>query len=188
MDLKGADFQKRLVWRTNEGFNVQPFYRREDLKDLKAVDSLPGEFPFVRGNKKDNNLWFVRQDINAEDAKVYSIYVDGEDAYFQACRTVDGKYWIRDAGMNDNHVIIKTTEAKEIKVTMSPTPAPKYSVGFDDVNDATWETDLSDLQWAMNVVEHSSCFILPHTSTFEPKDLLKISKVDIAPLFGSLAP
>ena len=69
VDLKGADFQKRLVWRTNEGFNVQPFYRREDLKDLKAVDSLPGEFPFVRGNKKDNNLWFVRQDIDAEDAK-----------------------------------------------------------------------------------------------------------------------
>ena len=69
VDLKGADFQKRLVWRTNEGFNVQPFYRREDLKDLKAVDSLPGEFPFVRGNKTDNNLWFVRQDIDAQDAK-----------------------------------------------------------------------------------------------------------------------
>ena len=68
VDLQGADFQKRLVWRTNEGFNVQPFYRREDLKDLKAVDSLPGEFPFVRGNKKDNNLWFVRQNINVEDA------------------------------------------------------------------------------------------------------------------------
>ena len=69
VDLKGADFQKRLVWRTNEGFNVQPFYRREDLKELKAVDSLPGEFPFVRGNKTDNNLWFVRQDIDAQDAK-----------------------------------------------------------------------------------------------------------------------
>ena len=69
VDLKGADFQKRLVWRTNEGFNVQPFYRLEDLKDLKAVNSLPGEFPYVRGNKKDNNLWFVRQDIKVDDAK-----------------------------------------------------------------------------------------------------------------------
>jgi len=69
VDLKGADFQKRLVWRTNEGFNVQPFYRREDLKDLKAVDCLPGQFPFVRGNKTDNNLWFVRQNIIVEDAK-----------------------------------------------------------------------------------------------------------------------
>lgn len=69
VDLKGADFNKRLVWRTNEGFNVQPFYRREDLKNLKAVDSLPGEFPYIRGNKKDNNLWFVRQNIDASDLK-----------------------------------------------------------------------------------------------------------------------
>ena len=69
IDLKGADFQKRLVWRTNEGFNVQPFYRREDLKDLKTPDALPGEFPFVRGNKKDSNEWYVRQNIVVEDAK-----------------------------------------------------------------------------------------------------------------------
>ena len=69
VDLKGADFQKRLVWRTNEGFNVQPFYRREDLKDLKTPDSLPGEFPFVRGNKKDSNAWYVRQNIVVDDVK-----------------------------------------------------------------------------------------------------------------------
>ena len=67
VDLKGADFQKRLVWRTNEGFNVQPFYRREDLKDLKTPDALPGEFPFVRGNKKDSNVWYVRQNIVVDD-------------------------------------------------------------------------------------------------------------------------
>ncbi|MBR1414672.1 MAG: methylmalonyl-CoA mutase small subunit [Prevotella sp.] len=69
VDLKGADFQKRLVWRTNEGFNVQPFYRREDLKDLKTPDALPGEFPFVRGNKKDTNAWYVRQNIVVSDPK-----------------------------------------------------------------------------------------------------------------------
>ena len=69
VDLKGADFQKRLVWRTNEGFNVQPFYRREDLKDLKTPDALPGEFPFVRGNHKDNNTWYVRQNIAVSDVK-----------------------------------------------------------------------------------------------------------------------
>ena len=67
VDLKGADFQKRLVWRTNEGFSVQPFYRREDLKDLKTPDALPGEFPFVRGNKKTDNQWYVRQNIKADD-------------------------------------------------------------------------------------------------------------------------
>ena len=68
VDLKGADFNKRLVWRTNEGFNVQPFYRREDVLKLKTPDSLPGEFPFVRGNKKDDNTWYIRQDIHVDDA------------------------------------------------------------------------------------------------------------------------
>lgn len=68
VDLKGADFQKRMVWRTNEGFNVQPFYRREDVEKLQTPDSLPGEFPFVRGNKKLDNEWYVRQNITANSA------------------------------------------------------------------------------------------------------------------------
>ena len=33
-DLKGADFEKKLVWKTNEGFKVKPFYRQEDLEGL----------------------------------------------------------------------------------------------------------------------------------------------------------
>lgn len=68
VDLKGADFQKRMVWRTNEGFDVQPFYRREDVEKLQTPDSLPGEFPFVRGNKKLDNEWYVRQNITANSA------------------------------------------------------------------------------------------------------------------------
>ena len=70
VDLKGADFQKRLVWKTNEGFSVQPFYRREDVEKLQTPNAMPDEFPFVRGNKKDNNLWYVRQEIDASDAKI----------------------------------------------------------------------------------------------------------------------
>ena len=62
VDLKGADFNKKLVWRTNEGFNVQPMYRAEDIKDLKTTESLPGEYPFVRGTKT-NNDWYIRQEI-----------------------------------------------------------------------------------------------------------------------------
>lgn len=63
-DLKGADFDKKLVWRTPEGFNVQPFYRREDLKGLKTTTSAPGQFPYVRGTKTDNE-WAIRQNICA---------------------------------------------------------------------------------------------------------------------------
>ena len=65
-DLKGADFDKKLVWRTNEGFNVQPMYRAEDIVGLKTTDSLPGEYPYVRGTKC-NNEWLIRQDIFVEN-------------------------------------------------------------------------------------------------------------------------
>ncbi len=68
-DLKGADFDKKLVWRTNEGFNVRPFYRSEDLDSLNYLESQPGEFPYVRGNNAKSNKWFVRQDIKVTDVK-----------------------------------------------------------------------------------------------------------------------
>ena len=57
-DLKGVPFEKKLVWKTGEGFNVNPFYRAEDIEGLKTTESLPGEFPYVRGTKKDND-WKV---------------------------------------------------------------------------------------------------------------------------------
>ncbi|MDR0732551.1 MAG: methylmalonyl-CoA mutase family protein, partial [Dysgonamonadaceae bacterium] len=66
-DLKGVDFEKKLVWRTSEGFNVNPFYRAEDIAGLKAAETLPGAYPYVRGTKKDANSWFVRQDIDVAD-------------------------------------------------------------------------------------------------------------------------
>ena len=73
VDLKGADFQKRLVWRTSEGFSVQPFYRKEDVEKLQTPNALPGEYPFVRGNKKDDNTWYIRQEIDAADASAANI-------------------------------------------------------------------------------------------------------------------
>jgi methylmalonyl-CoA mutase len=65
VDLKGADFDKKLVWRTNEGFNVQPVYRAEDIADLKTTNSLPGEFPYLRGTRTEND-WLTRQEIIGE--------------------------------------------------------------------------------------------------------------------------
>lgn len=68
-DLKGADFEKKLVWKTNEGFSVRPFYRAEDMESISHLNALPGEFPFVRGNQTKTNTWRVRQDICVADVK-----------------------------------------------------------------------------------------------------------------------
>jgi len=49
-DLKGADYEKRLVWRTDEGLKVKPYYRKEDLAGLEGqTDVAPNEYPFARG-------------------------------------------------------------------------------------------------------------------------------------------
>lgn len=63
-DLKGADYEKKLVWRTDEGFNVRPYYRAENLNDINYLDTLPGEFPYTRGTKADNNQWEIVQEID----------------------------------------------------------------------------------------------------------------------------
>ena len=77
-DLKGADYQKKLVWRTMEGFSVQPYYRAEDLKGLKNVGGKAGEFPFVRGTK-DDNTWLIRQDylVKNDFKKANALALDG---------------------------------------------------------------------------------------------------------------
>jgi methylmalonyl-CoA mutase len=52
-DLKGADYEKRLVWRTDEGIPVRPYYRAENLAGLEAqTQTAPGQFPFARGSGK----------------------------------------------------------------------------------------------------------------------------------------
>ena len=77
-DLKGADYQKKLVWRTMEGFSVQPYYRDENLKGLKNVGGKAGEFPFIRGTK-DNNTWLIRQDylVKNDFKKANALALDG---------------------------------------------------------------------------------------------------------------
>lgn len=65
-DLKGADYDKKLVWKTIEGFAVKPYYRAEDLQGLEYLDSNPDQAPYTRGKHADNNVWDIRQDIKAE--------------------------------------------------------------------------------------------------------------------------
>lgn len=68
-DLKGADYNKKLVYRTAEGFQVKPYYRADDLVVIPWTGLQPDEFPYVRGNKAEGNTWLVRQDITVNDVR-----------------------------------------------------------------------------------------------------------------------
>ena len=82
-DLKGADYERKLVWRTGEGFNVRPYYRAESLEGIRFMGSQAGEFPYVRGTRK-HNRWCVHQTVevkcpkeaNAEALKLLDAGVD----------------------------------------------------------------------------------------------------------------
>ena len=66
-DLKGADYERKLIWRTDEGFNVRPYYRAEDLKGIDYLNTLPDTFPYTRGHKSDNNSWEIIQEVKEND-------------------------------------------------------------------------------------------------------------------------
>lgn len=65
-DLKGADYERKLVWRTGEGFNVRPYYRAENLEGIRFLGSQAGEFPFVRGTRP-HNRWRIHQTVEVTD-------------------------------------------------------------------------------------------------------------------------
>ncbi|MDR1667345.1 MAG: methylmalonyl-CoA mutase family protein [Bacteroidales bacterium] len=70
IDLKGADYDKKLVWRTAEGIAVRPYYRSEHLAGLEYLDAVPASFPYVRGKQQDTSgRWRVRQDIGVKEGQ-----------------------------------------------------------------------------------------------------------------------
>ena len=67
-DLKGADYEKKLIWKTPEGISVKPYYRAPDTNGISwLLNNLPGEFPFARGAKKTDNNWEIREEIYEQD-------------------------------------------------------------------------------------------------------------------------
>lgn len=67
-DLKGADYEQNLVWRTDEGIAVRPYYRSEDLAGLQPpIAAIRGHFPFVRGSGAD---WEIDQVGTVKDGAI----------------------------------------------------------------------------------------------------------------------
>ncbi len=66
-DLKGADYNKKLVWRTSEGFEVQPFYVKADTSGLKHIQTYPASFPYLRGKNIDGNRWLINERIEVDN-------------------------------------------------------------------------------------------------------------------------
>lgn len=118
-DLKGVPFEKKLVWRTNEGFNVQPMYRAEDIADMKTTDSLPGEFPYIRGTRTDNE-WLTRQEIIAqslEEANEKAI-----DAISKGVNSIGVKVPKSQVDKSSLETLLKGIDLSKIEINLSTCP------------------------------------------------------------------
>ncbi|MDR1886739.1 MAG: methylmalonyl-CoA mutase family protein [Prevotellaceae bacterium] len=106
-DLKGADYEKKLVWKTPEGFNVRPFYSAANLENLQHLKYAPGVFPYVRGVRCDNN-WKVSQTVepdsrgvSADNSLILSILMKGVNSI---------TYRIGNEGLSDGDFNVLTKE------------------------------------------------------------------------------
>jgi methylmalonyl-CoA mutase len=110
-DLKGADYEKRLVWHTRAGLKVKPYYRREDLLGLEhLLHARPGEFPYTRGTSPTND-WKIREEIDALDL------AEANAAAKKALAAGAGEICFRRAvphTLSDLHVLIDGIESRTV--------------------------------------------------------------------------
>ncbi len=64
-DLKGADYARKLLWQTGEGFSAKPYYRSEDTAGLKQPNAAPGDFPYMRSTRSTPG-WMIREEVVAD--------------------------------------------------------------------------------------------------------------------------
>ncbi len=140
VDLKGADFAKKLVWRTNEGFNVQPFYRKEDLEGLPTLGTMPGQFPYVRGTR-DNNDWLIRQEVAGETPE--EINNNAKHVLDRGCDSISFKF-SREFKAADLATILNGIDIKKVEINIHCCPGfavevAKMLVDYVKVNKAESE-------------------------------------------------
>jgi len=62
-ERKGAS-PDELVWHTPEGIDLKPLYTRADVEQLDLTDTVPGDYPFLRGPRATmyaGQPWTIRQ-------------------------------------------------------------------------------------------------------------------------------
>jgi len=142
LDLKGADYEKKLVWRTNEGIPVRPYYRGENLAGLEYLNVLPGEFPYVRGKNKDANHWQLCQDFTIKNtceanAKALDAIARGADAVgFSVCgkglkQEIDIPALLKDicTGCTPVHFDVGVNSASVLKAVLEDAESKKCGIG-----------------------------------------------------------
>ncbi len=185
-DLKGLPYEK-LIWKSPEGIPVEPVYTRENIETLSGPDSLPGEFPYLRGYSS-GRPWIIGQDITVTDSKdanrqAQKALRGGAEAlgfiypdHPVPCIGMDGLLDNIDLATvpvfleNNLHPYILYTGLKKA-ISASGIPYDKFQgaisfdpLGFLTVHGDYPSTEKDTFQWGKEVMEESDT-IFPHLRT-----------------------
>ncbi len=152
-DLKGKDFEKKLVWKTDEGFSVQPFYTAEDFSENSLLKEQQ-HFPSM--TKRD---WTNYTQISVFDAEQAN-QLASEMVQFGANGIL---FRLNDAQKVDFSVLLKNLDPGKLHISFSASrPDVVFStnyfkfleqIGIKPENiRGFYETDVLD-EWTTSGVE-----------------------------------
>jgi methylmalonyl-CoA mutase len=130
-DLKGADYDKKLVKKTPEGFGVRPFYSARDIEGLAYLDTAPGVYPFLRGTQTDNR-WKLVQTVYPSSEGVVADNAAIRKAYEKGADTV--AYRVKDGGISEEDFQKLTADIDlskvELRFNLCCDDCPSAVVGY----------------------------------------------------------
>ena len=191
-DLKGADYAKKLIWQTDEGLAVKPYYRAEDIAGLTYLDAPPGVFPYARSDRSTGD-WHVREEIDATDPETanqaarHAIASGAEEIAFLnvsiknasdlgivLAKLLDVPIHFQNADQALLRLLTETKTEKTIeKKTEKKTPSP-VSTGLDP---------LANLDFAVEILATAGPALVPftvHGEEFEESGATAVQEVGFA--------
>jgi methylmalonyl-CoA mutase len=184
LDLKGADYEKRLIWRTEDGFVGKPYYRVSDLRGLAMVDKAPGQFPYRRGIRASGD-WTIREIIEAADPRTANCAA--RDAVAAGAEAIAFRGYVprnREelslalANLGEIPVHFEEAGVELLRLLLErPNIAPasaRISTGFDP---------LTDLEYAAEILRTAPPGFLPftiHADAFEEAGAIAAEEIGFA--------
>jgi methylmalonyl-CoA mutase len=180
-DLKGADYAQKLIWKTEEGLAVKPYYRAEDIAGLAHLSPASGDLSGMRGARTSAE-WRIREEIEegepeeANRAARQAVAAGAEQIAFSGIGVKDASgLALLLADLREIPVHFVETDEPLLRLLIErlgkqPTAAA-ISTGFDP---------LANLDFAAEIVRAAPAALIPftvHGEAFEESGATAVEEV-----------
>jgi len=182
-DLKGADYAKKLIWKTEEGLALKPYYRAEDVRGLEHLADAPDGIRRLEGASSNGN-WRIREEIDATDAEQanaaahYAVGAGAEEiAFCNVAVESSPELGVLLGNLQEISVHFENADAPLLRLLierLAKRPiTSRLSTGFDP---------LGDLEFAAEVIRIAPPVLVPftiHGESFEESGATAVEEVGL---------